>query len=355
VQALQEGASEIHFDQAAAGQHRVRYRIHGVLVDRAGHPAELHAPLLNWLREFAGLARKAPASAATTARVGGVEVHAVVSIVPAVGGPTATVTLFPHRDGAPDLVPLGLESRTIEALAGAIQRPRGALVIGCEDPLLRATLMRGVLSETPRGKVWALETLPVYRNPAIAQTAIGSSAEAAGLLAGPSWAGADLVVVDDASHASTLRACLECARTQTVVVGHPQGDLAGLAAQVIAVAGGALAASTVTGLAAARKVRLLCPECKQRLRPAEGKGGRRTFTPHGCASCAFTGFRGQRAITGVWLLGPGDRARLRGGRPAGMPAELAAAVTAAMRIQGHALLDDGLTSIEELSGALTEP
>ncbi len=353
VHALQEGASEIHFDQAVDGQHRVRYRLQGVLVDRAGHPEELHSGLLRYLREFAGLAGAPSASAATTVTVGEIEARAVVSVVPATGGPAATIALYPYRTGVPDLVPLGVDAKTARALLGAMEGARGAVVIGCADPHVRSTLVRAVLPENAQRKVWALETLPIFRNPAITQTVIESSAQAAGLLGGTFRRGADVVAVDDASDASTLVAAFEAARTRQVVVGHPQGDVVGVVAQVIEAAGGALVASTLTAALAARKVRLLCPECKERLRSGAGLGdGRFAFTPRGCASCGFTGFRGYRVLTAAWLLGPNDRSQLRGGAREAALARLGQAVALPMREHGRALVDDGLTSVEELSRVL---
>lgn len=353
VHALQEGASEIHFDHAIDGQHRVRYRLQGILVDRAGHPRELHAGLLRHLREFAALGEAPSATAATTVTVGEIEARAVVAIVSATGGPAATLALYPYRTGIPDVLPLGVDAKTIQALQGALRMARGALVIGCADPVVRSTLIRAILPENPRRKVWALETLPIYRHPLITQTVIESSAHAAALLGGAFRAGTDLVAVDDVSHASTLLAALECARTRKVIVGHPQGDVVGLVAQLIETAGCALVASTLSGVLAARKIRLLCPECKERLRQGAGSGnGRYTFTPRGCAACGFTGYRGYRVLTAVWLLGTGDRGRLRGGTREPALARLGQATGSSMRAQGHALVDDGLTSIEELSRVL---
>lgn len=355
VHALQEGASEIHFDHAVDGQHRVRYRLQGLLVDRAGHPQELHTRLLRQLREFAGLGDEPAATATTTVTVGEIEAHAIVSVVPATWGPVATIAIYPYRTGVPDLVPLGVDAKTTQALRGALRRARGALVIGCADPVVRGTLIRAILPENPRRKLWALETLPIYRHPLITQTAIASSAQAAALLEGAFPSGADLVAVDDASHASTVVAALECARTRKVVAGHPQGDIAGLIAQVIETAGSALAASTLSGVLAARKVRLLCPECKERSKQGSAAGnGRHTFTPRGCAGCGFTGFRGYRVATAVWLPGPADRGRLRGAARETALIRLGQAAAASMRAQGHALVDDGLTSVEELSRVLEE-
>jgi type II secretory ATPase GspE/PulE/Tfp pilus assembly ATPase PilB-like protein len=380
--ALQEGATEIHFDPAVNGQHRVRYRLQGVLVDRAGHPKELHDGLVRHLSEFAGLEEATsgaaapstatpstgtpgsghtstltPGTGSTTVTVGEIEAHAVVSIVPAVLGPAAVVSLYPYRDGSPDLTPLGVEPKLIEAFRRVLEKARGAVMIGCADPLTRATLLQAMLPEDPRRKIWTIETLPVYRNPWITQTVVECSRQASSLLGGAFGTGADIVAIDDASHASTLVAALEWARTRTLVLGHPQGDLVGLVAEVIDAVGGALVTSTLAGVLAARRIRLLCPGCKERLRGGTGSATvRYTFAPRGCAACGFTGFRGSRVLTAAWLAGKDDRGRWRGRgatREAGL-ARLGRAVGPTMRAQGHALVDDGLTSLEELSRVLEE-
>ena len=356
--ALQEGATEIHFDPAVQGQHRVRYRLQGVLVDRAGHPTELHDALIQHLREFAGLGEATSGTAAAAVTVGETEAHTVVSVVPAVSGPAAIIALYPYRDGAPDLTPLGVEPKLVDAFRRVLERPRGAVMIGCADPLARAALIQAMLPQDPRRKVWAIETLPVYRNPSITQTAVERSRQAASFLGGAFRTGADMVAIDDASHASTLVAALEGARTRTLIIGHPQGDVVGLVAEVIDAVGEALVASTLIGVLAARRIRLLCPECKERLRGGGGSASARyTFAPRGCAACGFTGFRGSRLLTAPWLAGKGDRGRWRSGRAGTREAgldRLARAVGPTMRAQGHALVDDGLTSLEELARVLEE-
>ncbi len=351
--AVHEGATEIHFDQAGEGQHRVRYRLHGTLVDRAGHPGELHAGLMRHLRELVGLGDAPFGEAAITVPIGDVEVRAMVSLVPATGGPAATIALHPYRTGVPDLVPLGIGQKTLQVLRGALKTARGALVIGCADRLVRSTLIRAILPATPREEVWALETLPIYRHPAITQTAIVSSSQAAPLLAGAFGRGPGFVAVDDASHAATLVAAFERARVQRVFIGHPQDDTVGLVAQVLETAGGPLVASTLTGVLAARSVRLLCPQCKERVRSGAGAAnGPHTFTPRGCAGCGLTGFRGYRVLTEVWLPGARDRGRLRGGARETALARVGQAAGPSMRAQGHALVDDGLASVDEVSRVL---
>ncbi|MGH9024445.1 MAG: response regulator, partial [Acidimicrobiia bacterium] len=54
VQAVQQNVAEIHFDPSTDGHARVRYRLQGVLVDRAVQPADLHTAILAHLRDLTG-------------------------------------------------------------------------------------------------------------------------------------------------------------------------------------------------------------------------------------------------------------------------------------------------------------
>lgn len=349
AQALQQGVTEIHFDPTTDGQPRVRYRLQGVLVDRAGHPDELHAGVIRQLRDLAGLGQASPSAAATTVRAGEIEARAVVTVLATTAGPAATVALYPYRTGAPDLVPLGVDGLTTQALRRSLEDPHGALLIGCGDLLMRVTLIRAILSGASQGKIWSLETLPVYRDPAINQMVIDASHDAAALMYGACGAGADLLAIDDAARAPALLTAFECARMRHVVIGHPQDDVVGLLGQTLEVAGGALVASTLGAILAARPIRLLCPECKERLRGAGAADGRFAFTPRGCATCSFTGFRGSRLLTEVWQVSPGDRLQLRAGSREAIFAHVSQVVGAALRTQGQGLVEDGLTSPQELS------
>jgi general secretion pathway protein E len=125
-----------------------------------------------------------------------------------------------------------------------------------------------------------------------------------------------------------------------------------LVTQVLEAAGSALVASTLVGVLAARPIRLLCPQCKERVRQGSAANGRHTFTPRGCAACSFTGFRGHRVLTELWVPRAKDRGWLRGGSRETPLARLGQTAAPSMRAQGHAFVDDGLTSVAELSRVL---
>ncbi|MGH2404228.1 MAG: ATPase, T2SS/T4P/T4SS family, partial [bacterium] len=345
VQAIQQGATEIHFDPAPDGQARVRYRVQSVLADRANLPAELHAAIVGHLRTLTG-AGEAPVRTATVAvTAGAADLHLVATFLPTISGPSATITLYPRRGDVPDLPPLGVPEEVVRRLRETLKAGRGMVMVGCAGRLLRSTLLHALIPSVQRGKVWTLETLPVYRRPTLNQTALRSAVEVAGHLRAAASAEADLVMADEVSQQQALVAACEIARTRMVLAGHPQDDVVGLLSRLLDVAGPAVAASSLRGILAARPVRLLCATCKE-------PSGERTFVPRGCEACAFTGFRGQRVLVQAWLLDDPTRVLLRSGQLSAAYERISRDVGPGMREQGLALIDDGLSSVEEVMGTL---
>lgn len=350
VQALHQGASEVHFDPTIDGQGRVRYRLQGVLVDRADQQAELHAAILRYLRDLTGRGEDSIGAASATVTVGDVETRLIVTFLPTAVGPAATVTLYPPSAGVPDLVPLAADGRSIWELRGVLKATRGVVMVGCGEMLMRSTLLHGLIPSAQRGKTWALETVPVYRRPTLNQTIVGSPDQVAAHLAAVAGAGTDLIVVDDVSRSEALVAAHEAGRTRVVLAGHPQDDVVGLLSQALDAAGAALVASTLQGILAARTVRVLCPECKETLPPGSGPLDKKpTFFARGCEACGFTGFRGHRVLTEVWIIEAETRLLLRAGASQALFERVMHEVGSPMREQGLALVEDGLISLDEFS------
>lgn len=350
MQALQQGATEIHFDAAPNGQGRIRYRICGTLVDRTGPPGELHAAIVHHLHRLTGQG-PGPGVGMAEVAAGGVDVTLVAAFAHTAAGPAATVALYPRRTDAPDLGLLGIAPGTLEAVHGALQAPRGLVVIGCPDPAIRATLLHGLLPAAPQGKVWTLETVPVFRRPTINQTPTTPEAMAAQIRLLVA-ARADLIGVDDVGAPDALAAAGEAARSAMVLAGHPQAAALDLLAELADGLGPATSASVLRAVLTAHPVRLLCPGCKQ-VAPASG-AARRRFVPGGCEACGFTGHRGQRALAQVWVADRETRALLRAGQRARAFARAAGPLGAQLRAQALALLDDGLVAPAELAAILDD-
>jgi len=345
VQAVQQNVTEIHFDPSTDGHARVRYRLQGVLVDRAVQPAELHTAILAHLRDLTGSEDAQVTAAAASITVADGEFHLRATFLPTTLGPAATVTLYPRRTDPPDLGPLGVHEETVRMVREALAADRGVFIVGCGEPLLRSTLLHALINPAQRGKVWTLETLPVYRRPTLSQTILRSADEIPEYIRGVTAAGADLIVADDASDGEALLACYEAGRTRMVLAGHAQADVVGVLSQTLDAVGPALVASGLRGILTARAIRLLCPTCKETT-PA------RTFAPRGCEVCGFTGFRGHRALVEVWMLTGETRALLRAGQIGQAFEHIAAAVEGQMREQARALIEDGLTSTDEVAGVV---
>jgi type IV pilus assembly protein PilB len=347
VQALQQGASEVHFDPIGNGQARVRYRIQGVLVDRPGQSADLHAAVVRHLREVTGAGDGPIAGAAAQVTVNDRDVALMATFVPTADGEAATMSLHPVQTDAPDLGGFGGVDDVLGPLREVLRAATGVVLVGCADRWARATLMHALAPQRDSAKIWAFETVAAYRRPTISHTTIGAGG-AAPYIRAAIEAGADLVMVDDVSDRAALVAALEAGRARMILAGHVQGDVIGMLSQAVDVAGAALPASSLAGMLAARTVRVLCPSCKQ---PAPDRGalaGKHTFVPTGCEACGFTGFKGRRLVADVWVMDSETRMLLRAGNTSAAYARVQATAQAMPR-QGVAMVIDGLTSTEELS------
>lgn len=363
VQALQQGAAEIHFEPPVDGRARVRYRVHGVLVDRPTQPADLQAALLRHLRALtrAGDAQVRTGdvptrvgdvqtrTATSTVRVGEDEVVLAVTFVPTTQGETATVALYPRQDSVPALGDLGISEEHIRSLRQAVAAPWGVVVVGCADPRLRYELLHGLVPDGARGRVWTLETVSLYRRPDFTQTVLGSPDEAALHLKAAGGAGADLIVVADAADAETLRAAAAAGQTRLVLAGHPLAEVAGVLSQALDALGPALVASTLRAILVTRATYLLCERCRQPDPRRAGAGEDAvTYIPMGCEACGFTGFGECAVLSDLWVADAEVRLQLRSGRTAALFEGLARQA-GRMRDQGLALLGQGLISADELA------
>ncbi|MBI3998009.1 MAG: response regulator [Armatimonadetes bacterium] len=354
AQALKQNASEIHFDPAADGEARVRYRLQGVLVDRAGQPAELHAAILRHLRALTKVGGRSAGTGTALVPTGKVDIYLAAAFASSVTGPAGTVTIYPQRTEVPGLAPLGILERLVRPLRDALGAMRGVVMVGCIDRVVRSTLLHALIAPTHRGKMWALETVPIYRRATMYHTILEFPDAVPEHIAAAAAARADLILVDDAAQRNALVAAHEVGRARVVLAGHPQDDVVGLLSQVVEAAGPALVASTLRGILAARAIRLLCPTCKS---AAQGSGNgrkQRTFIPGGCDACGFTGYQGLRVLTEACTIDPETRSLLRSGQLTTAYERISMAVGSQIRDQGLALLEDGLTSLEELAAVVDE-
>ena len=352
VQALRQGASAVHFTPASEGHGRVRYRLQGVLADRADPPDELHRAIVRHLRDLTGFGESPVGTAAATAMVGAVETHLVVTFLPTVVGPAATIMLYPPRTGAPDLAALGVDGRVIQALRSALQAASGVVMVGCREPAVRSTLLHALIPSARGGEVWALETVPLFRRPTINQTLVGSLDQVALHVYTAARSEVDVIVADNVARSEALVAAHQVGQARLVLAGHPQDDVVGLLGQMLEAAGPALVASTLRGILAVRAVRALCPKCKETMPERSGPAGRQMLVARGCEACSFTGFLGQRLLTQLWIVDAETRQLLRSSAPGAVFDRVIRTVGATMRAQGLALVEGGLTSLEELSRAV---
>jgi general secretion pathway protein E len=103
-----------------------------------------------------------------------------------------------------------------------------------------------------------------------------------------------------------------------------------------------LLSSSLIGVLAQRLVRKLCLACRK----TDARGH---WHPVGCAACAMTGYKGRTGVYELMDVGDEIRSLIHGRAP---EAKIAAAAHSAglksMREDGERLVEEGITSLEEV-------
>ena len=120
-----------------------------------------------------------------------------------------------------------------------------------------------------------------------------------------------------------------------------------------------LISSSVTAVIAQRLVRVLCPHCKEPVRPDEAAlgqfdhhpalSGQTIFAPKGCAHCFDTGYSGRQAIFEILDLDDSLKSMILNTSEANKIRALAVSKgMTTLRQEGMAKVGQGITSIKEV-------
>ncbi|MFP4057093.1 MAG: GspE/PulE family protein [Candidatus Brocadiia bacterium] len=185
--ACQQGADEILF-QPGEDQFRVRYRVHGRLVDDAAYPAGLLPTVATRLKLMANLELEPGIlfqEGQAALDVEGKALEMFASVYATVHGPGARIQLRTKRAEPWPLEKLGMEKPAVAALRRAAHEPAGLIAVcgprrsGC------STTLYALLSEgaSPERHAVTLERSTTCRYPQATQLEVPYGPEYRGLLA----------------------------------------------------------------------------------------------------------------------------------------------------------------------------
>jgi general secretion pathway protein E len=350
TQAAKDGASDIHIEPYERSS-SVRFRVDGTLREVVQPNKALHAALISRLKIMAELdiaEKRLPQDGRISLRIGGRAVDVRVSTLPAAHGERAVLRLLDKTQSKFTLEGLGMSSEVMERFVNLIEQPHGIVLVTGPTGSGKTTTLYASLSRLPTSttNILTVEDPVEYELPGIGQTQVNpkidltfAKALRAFLRQDP-----DVIMIGEIRDVETAQIAIQASLTGHLVLAtvHTNDAPSSVTRLIDMGVEPYLLSSSLLGVLAQRLVRKLCMNCRRR--DASGR-----WHPVGCPQCGNTGYKGR---TGVYeLMTVDDQMRsLIHSRAAESQIFVAAESQGMrpMREDGQRLVDEGITSLEEV-------
>ena len=322
--ALQDGASDIHFETQLRGL-KIRYRVDGVMLDiKQLDGVQAAEQLVSRLKVMAELdigERRLPQDGRFKLRMQGREIDFRLSIMPSVFGEDAVVRVLDRAQiqaqGALTLDALGFDADAREQIRALARQPHGMLLVTGPTGSGKTTTLYAAITEvnTGRDKIITIEDPVEYQLPGVVQIPVN---EKKGLsfargLRSVLRHDPDRVMVGEIRDSETAQIAVQAALTGHLVFStvHANNafDVVGRFMHMGLDLYNVVAA--LNGVLAQRLMRINCSHCLKPLActPAAlqahglaADAGQRLLHGVGCSHCRGTGYKGRRAVSELlWL------------------------------------------------------
>jgi len=350
TQAAKDGASDIHIEPYERSS-SVRFRVDGTLREVVQPNKALHAALISRLKIMAELdiaEKRLPQDGRISLRIGGRAVDVRVSTLPAAHGERAVLRLLDKTDAKFSLEGLGMSGEVMQRFVHLIEQPHGIVLVTGPTGSGKTTTLYASLSRLPTAttNILTVEDPVEYELPGIGQTQVNpkidltfAKALRAFLRQDP-----DVIMIGEIRDVETAQIAIQASLTGHLVLAtvHTNDAPSSVTRLIDMGVEPYLLSSSLLGVLAQRLVRKLCLACRRR----DGAG---RWHPVGCEHCGRTGYKGR---TGVYeLMSVDDKIRsLIHARAAESQLFVAAEAGGMrpMREDGQRLVDEGITSLEEV-------
>ncbi len=337
--ALAERASDIHVEPYR-DRLRIRFRIDGVLHDRDAPAATLAPLVVSRIKIIAGLdiaERRRPQDGRARLSIAGTPLDLRIATTPSAHGESVVIRILEDRDAEVDLHTLGLSEQDEALLRQRLGAPYGLILVVGPTGGGKTTTLAGAIStlNTPGRKIISIEDPVEYQIDGVTQIAVNPAI-------GLTFANAlrsilrqdpDVIVVGELRDRETAEIAVNAALTGHLVLATLHANTAAGAPSRLVDMGvdPSLLRSTLRLIVSQRLVRVLCRQCRKKI-----KG---QWTHSGCAACAGTGYKGR---TGLYESIDLDADLLEMIQP---DLSSTAFEKAARRHGAHSLMDDGRAKI----------
>jgi type IV pilus assembly protein PilB len=368
AQAVEEGASDLHFEPMESRDMRVRYRIDGVLVELTQIPKRMNAGVVSRVKIMADLdiaERRLPQDGRVSLRVEGHAVDVRVVTIPGVWGEGIVMRLLDKEQVLLSMDTLGITGDSLSRFDGAVRQSYGAILVTGPTGSGKSTTLYAALNtiNTPQKNIITIEDPVEYQLEGINQIQVNLKA---GLgfpqgLRSMLRADPDIIMVGEIRDAETARIAVESALTGHLVLSTLHTNDAPSAITRLTEMGiePFLTASAVDCIVAQRLARMLCKHCKKRTvlsqaaLAAAGFPGDldvEAYEPGGCARCGQSGYKGRIGVYEVMTLSEEIRAMTIERTSADVIRDIAIKQgMKPLRIDGLDKVKQGITSIAEVA------
>jgi type IV pilus assembly protein PilB len=368
AQAVQDGASDLHFEPDGSREMRVRFRVDGVLSESTTIPRRMVAGVVSRVKIMANLdiaEKRLPQDGRVSLVIEGHPIDVRVVTLPSVHGEGIVMRILDKEQVLLTLDTLGMRDEARDRFENAFHQAYGAVLVTGPTGSGKSTTLYAALNaiNSPEKNIITIEDPVEYQLDGINQIQVNMRAGltfAQGLRS-MLRADPDVIMVGEIRDSDTAKIAIESALTGHLVLSTLHTNDAPSAVTRLTEMGiePFLTASAVDCVVAQRLARTLCKHCKQRtvlsVDALKGAGFEAVFDieayePVGCSRCSHTGYKGRTGIYEVMVLS--DEIRSLTIERVSADQIRAKAVEEGMRVlraDGLEKVRLGLTSISEVS------
>ncbi len=320
--AVEKRASDIHIETL---EHRlqVRLRIDGVLSEIDPPPNRFRAAIVSRIKIMAKLniaERRLPQDGRIKLAVRGTPIDLRVSTIPTMYGEGVVMRVLDRQGVKLDFEALGITGSNLAAYAEILDQPNGVFLVTGPTGSGKTTSLYAALTRLngPEKKILTVEDPIEYHLEGVNQIQVKPSIglSFANVLRSILRQDPDIIMIGEIRDVETARIAIQAALTGHLVLStlHTNDAASAITRLMDMGVEDYLLTSTLTGVAAQRLVRTLCPHC--RLAEAalpelvEQLGLRRyadgqvitIYKPGGCERCNGTGYRGRMGLVEILMV-----------------------------------------------------
>ncbi len=345
-EAIENRASDIHIEPSGDNV-TIRYRIDGVLLEKARLNSGIHGPLTSRLKILARLniaERRLPQDGGFRFRIRERDIDVRLSTLPVSGGEKSVIRILDNSQTTVSLDHLGLSQHDYCTVQALIQRKKGIILVTGPTGSGKTTTLYSIINRIKSGmlNIVTVEDPVEYNIPGInqvhARPDIGLTF--ARCLRSILRQDPDVILIGEIRDEETAAIAFRAAMTGHLVLStlHTNDSVSAITRLTDIGIPGHIIASTVIGIIAQRLVRKLCTHCRR-------DGNVQTA----CYTCNRTGYLGRTGIFEIFTITPSLREHIVSGSTeatirnaaikAGMPG---------MFDDAMAKVKDGVTTEEEV-------